>query len=1397
MAKIKSRKDIEAAIAGTVDAPSFVSRVLIDTLQWPVPKDASVEDIAYDYTPEELGAPKLNQKNTAGVIRQIVLPGCPWGIFILEFKHPDVFTTGRGLTGLLRHLLQRLVSHGRRNPKLPSFQREHLLFICTHGYKYYRFAQFRAPAQDYKAPPLASFGWGPGDSTKTVAEYNLPHLAYLDKSGASVDDWIAAWTHAFDVERVTKKFYADYKSLHDCFRNAAWHVTNANDRPWLASVVLNRLMFIYFLQKKGFIDNGNERYLEDKLAATKKLGKNRFYSDFLSLLFFEGFAKPGNKRSEAAQAILGSIRYLNGGLFLEHPIEQAARAAGKPIDWPDEVFQDAFSFFASFSWNLNDVPGGEDNEINPDVLGYILEKYVNQKAFGAYYTRPEITNYLCERTIHRLVLDAINTKGPGVPGLPYRKFDTVPQLFKKLDDVLATRLLDDVLPNLALLDPACGSGAFLVAAMKTLIHLYAAVFSWIEFHGSTSLRGRLAQIRADHPSLDYFIKKRIITDNLFGTDIMPEAVEIARLRLFLALVASADKPEQLEPLPNIDFNIMAGNSLIGLLDVKPAAFDQGKLFGQTYEQIVAERDRRLDTYRHAGTYAEDLTSLRDGITAINDKAQQQLNDLLLDQFDDLGIKFEQATWDDATGEAGKPIKRNLTSADIGRLRPFHWAFAYSKVMRRGGFDAIVTNPPWEVFQTNEKEFFLEYEPTIQRKALRIEDWERQRDLMLRDDEVRERWLEYESRFPHQWAFFKKSGEYINQTSVIDGKAVGNKPNLYCLFVERCFRLIRPSGQCGIVIPSGIYTDLGAKGLREMLFDHAKIDGLFCIENRKAVFEDVDSRFKFVIFTFERGGTTEAFPAAFMRHDVAELEDFPNHAGVRISVDLVRKLSPSSLSISEFNSQVDLGIAEKTSAFPLLFGDRKGWNLELYGEELNMTRSSGEFLTVKTNFALYEGDMIWQFDHRYSEPRYWVNEPSLNQKFKQKRVKRIVGTVDSGTLRNDYEVRRIAIRKIASNTNERTLVAAIIPKHSLTGNSLSVHFPFHHTGDRPNTERFSSQELLCLSGLLNSLVVDYTLRLRMTTNLNLFFLYQLPIPRLASSDAGFAEIVERSAKLTCTTPEFDELAKEAGLMPPNHTAGVTDPAERAKLRANLDGIVAHLYGLTEQQFEHVLATFPLVDPAVRNDALAAYRKLIETGEAARYNPDLPKPQKPSGPIIAPADQAVLDLIAAGESKTLEFKSTARFNVKANQPDPKMERIIAKTVAAFLNTDGGTLLIGVTDEGTVRGMADDFATLKKADRDGFELWLMQTLLNDFEKDASQQISVSFHAIAPPSPDTRPGASEVCRVDATPSPRPRFVKEDGQEKFYVRTGNATNALAMKEMFTYFSQRWPGAFAGSAKER
>ncbi|MDQ3555825.1 MAG: hypothetical protein M3409_03480 [Gemmatimonadota bacterium] len=635
---------------------------------------------------------------------------------------------------------------------------------------------------------------------------------------------------SLDVERVTRRFYREFQEQHLAFVELIEGIPDERDRRWYASVLLNRLMFIYFLQRKGFLDGGSYSYLQDKLQQSQARGPDRFHAEFLKLLFFEGFARPEARRSPEARRMLGGIRYLNGGLFLPHRIEQEY---GDAVRVPDAAFEHLLALFGRYSWNLDDTPGGRDDEINPDVLGYIFEKYINQKAFGAYYTRPEITEYLCEQTIHRLIVQRASDDGvPG--GAPPRRFDSLPDLLLKLDAPLCRTLLFEVLPEMALLDPACGSGAFLVAAMKTLIEVYSAVTGRIEYLNDPQLTEWLRTTRAEHRSLNYFIKKRIIADNLFGVDFMEEATEIARLRLFLALVSSVQTADQLEPLPNIDFNILAGNSLVGLLRVDPERFGrqvQGGLFDSAYGELVRKKNRLVEAYRHfSATEAEDsaaLRELRDEIERQREDAVGHLNAMLLDDFGRAGIQFEEATWDAAKNKPGKPKKRKLSVADMRALHPFHWGYEFDEVLNaRGGFDAIITNPPWDIFKPNAKEFFEEHSDVVTKNTMTIKEFEEERSKLLRDPELRGAWEEYLSRFPHVSAWYRSAPQFENQISVVNGRKAGSDINLYKLFTEQCFNLLRPGGECGIVIPSGIYTDLGTKQLREMLFGQTRISGLF-------------------------------------------------------------------------------------------------------------------------------------------------------------------------------------------------------------------------------------------------------------------------------------------------------------------------------------------------------------------------------------------------------------------------------------------------------------------------------------------------------------------------------------------------------------------------------------------
>jgi hypothetical protein len=220
--------------------------------------------------------------------------------------------------------------------------------------------------------------------------------------------------------------------------------------------------------------------------------------------------------------------------------------------------------------------------------------------------------------------------------------------------------------------------------------------------------------------------------------------------------------------------------------------------------------------------------------------------------------------------------------------------------------------------------------------------------------------------------------------------------------------------------------------------------------------------------------------------------------------------------------------------------------------------------------LYEGKMIHHFTHIFANPKYWIDESQGR--------KAVLGRAKDTGESLGYQMYRLAYRDVASSTNERTLISTILPPQVFTGNTLVL-----------STSPNSLADLLSAVSLLNSFVVDWMIRQKVTSHCNMFYVYQLPIPRLTADNKFFYELVERAAKLICTTPEFNDLAREVGLG--GYKAGVTNEEHRAKLRAELDGMIAHIYGLTEEEFAYILTAFPLVAEEVKVAALDAYRDIL--------------------------------------------------------------------------------------------------------------------------------------------------------------------------------------------------------------
>jgi hypothetical protein len=396
---------------------------------------------------------------------------------------------------------------------------------------------------------------------------------------------------------------------------------------------------------------------------------------------------------------------------------------------------------------------------------------------------------------------------------------------------------------------------------------------------------------------------------------------------------------------------------------------------------------------------------------------------------------------------------------------------------------------------------------------------------------------------------------------------------------------------------------------------------------------IDSRFKFVLFGFRKQLAEGIFDAAFMLHDLDVLAD-PEKYSVQIPERLIGRFSPGTLSIMEFRSQRDLAAVTKIyDSGPLLSEVIDNlWTPVLKSEEFNMTHARGLFNEDGTGWPLYEGKMMHQFTHQYAEPSYWVDTVEGQAELARREIKHVEEALDillpsqpKGTTRQQRiatllktrqrgpftgddvrtaaEAPRLVFRSIAASTNERTLIATILPQYVFTGNSLNYLHPWQFDAQKainyPDDIKESYMPslpaaiLTYLCGILNSFVIDYVLRFKVSANVNIFYIYQLPVPRLLPDDPHCQAIAQRVARLVCIGPEFDTLRREVLGTAEVHVA--TNPIERQRLQNQIDALVVHLYGLQEEELRHILYapyTFPLVGREVKDGVMAAFSRVEE-------------------------------------------------------------------------------------------------------------------------------------------------------------------------------------------------------------
>ncbi len=839
---------------------------------------------------------------------------------------------------------------------------EHLIIFTDPGRK----AQVWQWVKRESGKPAAcrEYAYTAGGSGDYLLQRLQPLFVSLDEESSLNIALVASRVRAaLDVEKVTRRFYDRFRTELTAFGNFIEGITAQGDRDWYASLMLNRMMFVYFVQKQGFLDDDLD-YLRNRLETVQRQeGGGRFqqfYRLFLLRLFHEGLGQPEAQRAPDLAALLGTVPFLNGGLFDVHDLERD----NPDIAIPDEAFERVFDFFDGYRWHLDERPYREDNEINPDVLGYIFEKYVNQKQMGAYYTKEDITGYISRNTVIPFLFDAAKKECPvafgpdgGVwrllrddpdryiyaavghgttwnareAGNPTRldaPFELPDDIASGIDDVsqrggwnrpapdeyalptetwrevvarrtryrevrdkltagevqeindLITLNLDierfarDVisqsegpellrafwhtLRDVSVLDPTCGSGAFLFAALNILEPLYTACLEGmrgflddeerLKRRGPDYLRDFkdiLAQMEK-HPSERYFILKSIVLNNLYGVDIMEEAVEICKLRLFLKLVAQLESYDQIEPLPDIDFNIRAGNTLVGFtaLDAVRRAMTitpDGQLRAMDAEQqqildrIEADAGAASEIYDHFRRYQITPDSQLDSIL------KQQIKDGL----DSLRIRLDgyQATQYGIDQDDGAAYANWRASH-----QPFHWFVEFYGIMSKGGFDVVIGNPP-----------YVEYSKV--RKQYRVKGFETERC-----------------------------------------------GNLYALCTERSFNLLGQNRRFGFIVQAPIVSTQRMAPLREVIHQHSDFRSFATFDDRPSkLFQGMD-HCRVCIVLSRTGANGQTSPTATTRYHKWYKEEAPFLPDL-MEYEQLHGLVPYSV-VPKLRSRIELSIYDK-------------------------------------------------------------------------------------------------------------------------------------------------------------------------------------------------------------------------------------------------------------------------------------------------------------------------------------------------------------------------------------------------------------------------------------------------------------------------------------------------------
>ena len=772
----------------------------------------------------------------------------------------------------------------------------------------------------------------------------------------------------------------------------------------------------------------------------------------------------------------------------------------------------------------------------------------DRKTSGSYYTPQHIVDYIVENTVGPLIDDIIKKNSKD----------------EQIDKIL----------ELNILDPAMGSGHFLIGVTNYMAQ-------------------RICEIEYDKEYLESaFIERKrdVVRRCVYGVDLNPLAVDLAQVSLWLETLSSE------KPLSFLSAHLKSGNSLIGssidvILDKQTTLMESSKgrrQFKKTVkdfiilEQLeddtasaVKAKTEKYDEILSKGTIYYDLKFLLDVKVA---------KDFGVDvpPIGDYVAKIGESSLDFYADERWQQVKKVSQEHSF-----FHWDLEFPDIFydesgkrkKNLGFDGVVGNPPWQIVKPDVDEFFSpRYNLKNSEQKFSMLTKNKKNKFVkecLEDKKIKDDYDLYNRYYEKQMKYFNM-GSYNYQSSLVNGKKQSSDLNLYKLFIEKSYALLSQKGLCGFVIPSGIYSDLGSKGLREMLLENTEIKSLYSFINKKGIFEGVHRQFKFCLIVFARGGSTDRFLASFYLEDASVLQ---NHKQIAYDYDVkhIQTMSPNSLSFLECKNESEFEILKKLYKYPLL--GSKEWDLRA-AREFDMTNDSKLFHTTKVGYPLYEGKMMNMFTNTFAKPRYWIKEKEGRTVLESKERNRMRKITKDNSIypRIDCDEYRLVWRSITNSTNERTLISTILPPNLFLGNSLNYLKPLIFDVEKYILST-SYEEMFFLCGIFNSFVIDFVLRHKVATNLNIFYLMELPIPRYDKNNILHKNIVENTAKIICTTDEFSKLRNSLGI-----SDYETQSDKRLTLESQINACVAKIYDLDNDDLKLILKNFPITNEQLKELSL---------------------------------------------------------------------------------------------------------------------------------------------------------------------------------------------------------------------